>query len=158
MDDIEPSETHAPDRIEPASAFMRAELECSFGPSFFLGHLGRYVRDHCPAANENLPVVQIRLTNGTTLDLCHIIGVSPRWAMLAVRNPAQRDSHDMIIELVPYERIEGVSIRTQRSDGTSIGFTQTRAPEIIAAEALLALAMAPARTDAGHGPTPSTTG
>ncbi|MBI3399795.1 MAG: hypothetical protein HY048_00120 [Acidobacteria bacterium] len=78
------------------AALTRADGTCPFGPSFFLGHLGRFVRDHCPAPEEHLPTVQIRLADGQSLDLCHIVGVSPRWVMLAIRENASRPD-DMAI-------------------------------------------------------------
>ena len=136
------------ERLEAATAFTRADLACTFGPSFFLGHLGRFVRDHCPDPKENLPVVQVHLADGEILDLCHIIGVSPRWAMLAVRDAAGHGD-SMAVELVPYELIRRVRIRTQRAESASIGFSQTRSPEIIGAETLLHAAMPPAHEGGG---------
>jgi len=101
------------------------------------------VRDRCPDPKENLPVVQVHLADGETLDICHIIGVSPRWVMLAVRDAAShRDG--MAIELVPYEIIRRVCICTRRAaEGASPGYAQTRPPEIVAAETLLQAAMPP---------------
>ena len=140
------SETHVPThgdgtRPEVPEAFARADLACTFGPSFFLRYLGSFVRDHCPESPEDLPVVELHLVSGETLALCHVIGVSPRWVMLAV--PASR-SHGagMTVELLPYEVICGVCIRTRETGGGSIGFDQVRAPEIIAPEALIRAAMA----------------
>ena len=125
-----------------ATAFMRADLGCAFGPSFFLAHLGRFVRNHCPDPKENLPTVNVHLVDGETLDVCHIIGVSPRWVMLAVRNAAShRDG--MAVELVPYESVRRVGIGTRHVEGSSIGFAQTQPPEVIAPETLLRAAMAP---------------
>ena len=111
-------------------------------PEFLPGVFGRFVRDHCPDPKEHLPVVQIQLAGGETLDLCHIIGVSPRWVVLAVREAATHKD-GMTIELVPFEIIRGVCIRTRHAEGASVGFAQNRAPEIIAAETLLRAAMAP---------------
>ena len=129
-------------RHEAATAFITADLACAFGPSFFLGHLGRFVRDRCPDATENLPLVQVRLVDGETLDVCHIIGVSPRWVMFAVRDAAtHRDG--MAVELVPYEIIRRVGIATRHGEAASIGFAQTNPPEVIAPETLLRAAMAP---------------
>lgn len=136
------------ERLEAATAFTRAELACAFGPSFFLGHLGRFVRDRCPDPKEHLPLVQIRLADGETLDVCHIIGVSPRWVMLAVRDAASHQD-GMAIELVPYGLIQRVCIRTRHAVGASIGFNQTRLPEIIAPETLLRAAMAPNQNGSG---------
>ena len=134
------------DNLEAATAFTRADVACPFGPSFFLGHLGRFVRDHCPDSTENLPVVQLRLADGETLNICHIIGVSPRWVMLAVRD-AETHKDDMAIELVPFALIRSVSIRTRKAatTSTSLGFSQTGSPEVITAETLLQAAMPPVR-------------
>ena len=146
MPELQVRNDDGPERLEAATVFATADLACAFGPSFFLGHLGRFVRDRCPDPKENLPVVQVRLADGETLDVCHIIGVSPRWAMLAVRDAAStRDG--MAIELVPYEQIRRVGISNRRAESGSIGFWQTRSPQIIEAETLLQAAMAPA--DAG---------
>lgn len=129
-------------RAQVSSAFARADLSSAFGPSFFLTCLGRFVRDQCPDSRESLPVVELRLGGGETLVLCHVIGVSPRWAMLAVLDT--RDHRGgMAVEFVPYELICGVSIRTREGEGSSIGFSQTSEPEILAPETLLHAAMAP---------------
>lgn len=137
-----PSRQDDPKKLKAMEAFTRADLECAFGPSFFLGHLGRFVRDRCPEAKENLPMVQIHLAGGETLDVCHIIGVSPRWVMLAVRDPTNhRDG--MAVELVPFEIIRRVAIATRRPEGAYIGFAQLRTPEIISPETLLQAAVTP---------------
>ena len=137
------SETHDTDetaRLEAAAAFTRAERASMFGPSFFLGQLGRFVRDHCPSPEEHLPMVEIRLADGQTLDLCHIVGVSPHWVVLAIRDPASRQ-HDMAIELVPFEMVRGVRIHARHAEGSAVGFAQNQAPVIIEAEALLKATM-----------------
>ena len=129
---------------EASRAFARADLACPFGPSFFLGDLGRFVRDRCPDAAEQLPVVQIRLADGETLALCHIMGVSPRWVMLAVHDAASHGDA-MAVELAPYEIIRRVYIGTRRAEGTTVGFAQTHLAQIIAPEALLRAVMPPGR-------------
>lgn len=148
MPDIQAPSVDEPEQLAAATALTRADLACTFGPSFFLGHLGRFVRDRCPDPKENLPVVLAYLADGESLNVCHIIGVSPRWVMLAVRD-ARGHGDGMAIELVPYGLIQRVSIRTGRAEGASIGFSQTRAPEIIGAETLLRAAMPP-DAEGGH--------
>jgi hypothetical protein len=133
------SETHDTDdaaKAEAAAAFARAERASMFGPSFFLGQLGRFVRDHCPSPGEHLPMVQIRLADGQTLDPCHIVGVSAHWVVLAVRDAAGRQE-DMAIELVPFELVRGVRICARHAAGSTVGFLQHHAPAIIGAETLL---------------------
>jgi hypothetical protein len=148
MSEIQAHSDDEAERLEAATAFTRADLACTFGPSFFLGQLGRFVRDRCPDTKEYLPVVHLHLADGETLDVCHIIGVSPRWVMLAVRDAAShRDG--MAIEIVPFEIVRRVCIRIRRAaEGASAGFAQTRSPEIVAAETLLQAAMPPQREGA----------
>jgi hypothetical protein len=142
MAEIETRIDDQAEKTEDTAAFSRADLVCPFGPSFFLGYLERFVRDHCPDPTEKLPGVQVHLANGETLDLCHIIGVSPRWVMMAVRDTASH-SDGMAIELVPFERIQGVRIGTPHAEGPFVGFVQSRTPDIIDVEALLRAAMSP---------------
>ena len=143
MSDIPARSDVEAERLTAATAFTSADRACTFGPSFFLAQLGRFVRDRCPDPKENLPVVQVHLADGESLDVCHIIGVSPRWVMLAVRDTlSHRDG--MGIELVPYEFIRRVCIRTRRkADGASVGLQQIQSPEIVAAETLLQAVMPP---------------
>ena len=84
----------------------------------------------------------MHLADGETLDVCHIIGVSPRWVMLAVRD-ATNHRDGMAVELVPYELIRRVGIGTQRAAGASVGFAQKRPPEVISPETLLQAVMTP---------------
>lgn len=140
MSDVHDTDTDPVATAEAAAAFAKADRSSMFGPSFFLGQLGRFVRDHCPAPEEHLPMVEIRLADGQTLDLCHIVGVSHRWVMLAVRDVSSRQ-HEMAIELVPFEMVHGVRIRTRHAEGGTVGYSQTHAPALIEAEALIESAM-----------------
>ena len=68
--------------------------------------------------------------------------------MLAVRDGASHGG-GMAIELVPYDMIRRVYIGTRRAEGTTVGFAQTHAAQIIAPEALLRAVMPPDR-EPGH--------
>lgn len=127
--------SHASDEAL-AAAIAMADRRCIFGPSFFLARLPAFVRDSCPDPGEHLPLVHVHLGDGNTLDLCHIIGVSPHWVMFAVRD---NESHGegMVVEIVPYELIQRLSIRTRRGGSGAIGFTQAHAPAVMTAEALM---------------------
>lgn len=132
----ETSDVNESERTEAAAALMAVDRTCAFGPIFFLRQLGRFVRDHCPDPKEHLPLVQIRLENGLILDLCHIVGVSPRWVVLAVRDRASHPA-EMAIEIVPFHQIQGVRIHTRRDEGAPVGFSQGASPAIMSAEALI---------------------
>lgn len=121
-------------------ALARADGACPFGPSFFLRELGGFVRDHCPEKSEQLPVVQIRLADGETLHLCHIMGVSPRWVMLAVHDAAHHRA-EMVVEFVPYEMIRRVCIGSRAAESAAVGFAHAHAPRIIAPEVLMRAAV-----------------
>ena len=138
------SEQHAPSAAEPDAAVRKAlsvaDGVCPFGPSFFLGYLARFVRDHCPDPAEKLPVVQLVLADGAIVNVCHIIGVSAKWVMVAARDMAAHQD-EMAVELLPYPLIQRVSIRARRGESASIGFSQASAPKIMASEALLQSAL-----------------
>lgn len=88
--------------------------------------------------------MQIRLADGESLALCHIMGVTPRWVMLAVHDGASHGD-GMAAELVPYEMIRRVYIGTRRAEGSAVGFAQTHSARIIAPESLLRAVMSPDR-------------
>jgi hypothetical protein len=128
---------HEDEGIEQTeSALTGADLACAFGPSFFLGHLRRFVRDRCPDPQERMPIVQVYLAGGETLDLCHVMAVSPRWVLLAVRDAVSHPD-GMAVEVVPYELIRHICIRTREAGGPPIGFAQTSPPKIMTAETLV---------------------
>lgn len=81
----------------------------------------------------------MHLADGETVTVCHIVGVSPRWVVLAVQAPGG-DNEAMAIECVPFAMIRRVSIHARRTT-TSVGFNQSRPPSIVAAETLLRAAM-----------------
>jgi hypothetical protein len=99
-----------------------------FGPVFFLGQLGAFVRERCPEPGEGLPVVEIHVTDGEVLDLCHVMGVAPAWVALAVNDlEAREDEPRMRTELVPYGRIVQVTVRSSRAGKPEMGFNDRSA-------------------------------
>lgn len=106
-----------------------------FGPTFFVLHLTRFIREECPRSDERMPEVRIFLSEGSVLQLCHIIGVTPRWVALAVFS--READGEMSSELVPYELIMRVSVTSAgRSRTRSIGFDAAHAPKRLAAAEL----------------------
>lgn len=94
-----------------------------FGPVFFLGQLGAFVRERCPEPGEGLPVVEIHVADGEVLDLCHVMGVAPAWVALAVNDLEARENEPrMRTELVPYARIVQVTVRSSRAEKPDMGF------------------------------------
>lgn len=103
-----------------------------FGPAFFLGQLAGFVRARCPEPGESLPIVEITLHDGSQLEICHVVGLAPRWAALAAYEPGPPSrGRAMRTDLVPYASIMRVTIRASRSEGTHLGFNQAQPPGII---------------------------
>lgn len=129
--------TDRPARVEKGSdeaqetavrdQFARWQAALAFGRSFFLGHLGAYVRDRCPDPDEALPFVHLHLVNGEMLDVCHVIGLTPRWVALAVYEGTSRA---MRTELVPYETILRITISPGHALENHMGFRQEAPPAV----------------------------
>lgn len=119
---------------ESAPGFSGSALALPFGPAFFLNHLGSFIRDTCPQPAEALPVVELHLGNGTTLDLCHVIAIADAWLAVAVRDESHGDSHmAMHTALVPYSLICRMSIRATAANEPRVGFDANHVPRIDAA-------------------------
>jgi hypothetical protein len=103
-------------------------------------------------------VVLIHLVEGETLDLCHVIGVAPRWVALAVRASRSEPSveaHRMRTVLVPYAHVVRVTMQPESLDASGLGFRQAVAPvpldgdgSRVRAEAMFHAAGGVARTEA----------
>jgi hypothetical protein len=128
---------------EPTSA-------ATFGPGFFLGQLRAFARDCCPSPSETLPSVVIHLATGEMLELCHIMGLAPAFAALAIHDEKKSGGGTgdaMRTELVPYALITRITIRPRRNSGTHVGFDAGREPRVLAVsspeETLRAMSSAP---------------
>ncbi|MEK7347414.1 MAG: hypothetical protein AABZ94_00945 [Candidatus Eisenbacteria bacterium] len=112
------------------AALVAADRRAAFGPLFFIQHLRGLVRDQCPDPADGMPGVRLHLADGDTLDLCHIVGISPNWIALAVREPG-REEGPMVMrtEFVPYPMVTRVVIRTvTREASHHVGFDVGREP------------------------------
>jgi hypothetical protein len=143
-------------------ASVRFDEPFPFGPAFFVHHLGRFVRDRCPDPAESLPVLELGLSDGRTLDVCHVIGLAPTWVALATYEPGRPPSaRAMQTELVPYACIVHVTIRAGRRESAHVGFMQQEAPPLVpdaprlTPEAMLRSAAPPARALPPPRPSPS---
>ena len=116
---------------EPLAPVM-AEGHGPFGPRFFIGHLMAFVRERCPDPAEGLPVVLLHLMDGEVLDVCHVMGLAPDFVALAVRdNEREAESRAMRTELLPYESIHRITVRTGRPAQAHVGFAHGQVPRVI---------------------------
>jgi len=95
-----------------------------FDPAFFVSVLGDRVRAACDGHPEAVPVVELHLMDGTTLDLCHIPGIEARWVAAEVyRDRETCDEMDLMF--VPYGLITRITVsmwhRNQRPIGFNLG-------------------------------------
>jgi len=96
-----------------------------FGPGFFATVLGDRIRAACDSQPEHVPVVELHLADGVTLDLCHIPGVEPQW--LAVQVYRDREVCDeMDLVFLPYALITRVTVSMWQPSQRPIGFQLTR--------------------------------
>jgi len=114
-------------------ALMKAaEAHGAFGPLFFLTQLAGFVRDQCPDVVERLPIVELRLHSAESLRICHVIGVGPQYVALAVYDEDDANAAaGMRTELLPYEAIARVTVRTTLPTGPQIGFRLSPSPAIM---------------------------
>lgn len=92
-----------------------------FGLRFFRTVLKDRVREHFGARPENVPVVQLRLADGTTYDVCQIEAVERRWlAIEAYRDPETCEDTDLVF--IPYETVTRVMVSDRPQRERPIGF------------------------------------
>jgi len=128
-----------------ARAFAATDRQVCFGPTFFLSHLGAFVRASCPSPGERIGVVDVHLLGGEVLEVCHVVSLAPGWVALATFEGGRGAGEVMRTELAPYALITRVSVRSEARASGRIGFEQENAPQVYAqgaasAETLLARA------------------
>jgi hypothetical protein len=120
-----------PEQVEQA-ALIEASIHHPFGPAFFMTQLRGFAGEKCPDPALARPAVEIHLGDGEVLDLCHIIGVTPGWVALAVRDGEEDGTPArMRTEFVPYETIGRVTLRSSRPESPHLGFEMSRVPRVL---------------------------
>ncbi|RJQ12384.1 MAG: hypothetical protein C4558_01905 [Dehalococcoidia bacterium] len=96
-----------------------------FGPAFFMSVLKDRVRQQCDQQPEAVPVVELHLGDGTTLDLCHVPGLGPQW--IAAEFYRDRETcNDMDLSFIPFALITRVTVSMWHRSQRSVGFDITR--------------------------------
>lgn len=117
------------------AALVEASLHHPFGPAFFMTQLRGFAGEKCPDPALERPVVEIHLGDGETLDLCHIIGVTPSWVALAVQDgDGDETPRRMRTEFVPFDVIARVTLRSSRPESPHLGFEHGRVPRVLSAQ------------------------
>ncbi|MBI2872554.1 MAG: hypothetical protein HYY00_05100 [Chloroflexi bacterium] len=93
----------------------------TFDASFYRQVLPERVARECQGHPESVPVVNLHLANGRTLDLCHIIHLADTWfAVQYFRDTETCD--DMDIAFLPYELVATVTVSLHHAGSRRIGF------------------------------------
>lgn len=91
-----------------------------FDARFFETVFADRVRSVC-AARSGTPVVFLKLADDTTLDVCHIELLTPRWMLAAVfLDDLTCENMDSVF--VPYETILRVTVSTRNVSDRRMGF------------------------------------
>ena len=117
---------------EAPRELIESDEVCSFGPTFFLRQLRAFIRDRCPDPADALPSVQLHLAEGDVLDVCHVIGIAPRWlALAAVETDRPASAPTMRTEIIPYALISRITVRSCRPEPGHVGFEANHGPAIL---------------------------
>lgn len=101
----------------------RAELiGPPFAPTFFVTALRERVRAECDGHPEAVPVVELHLADGATLDICHIPAIEPQWLAAQVYRDLET-CEEMDLMFVPYGLITRVTVSMWHPSQRRIGFT-----------------------------------
>lgn len=92
-----------------------------FGSEFFATVLAERVRAECQGRPEVVPVVELQLADGYTVDLCHIPGIGPQW--IAAHGYRDRETcEEMDLQFIPYGLVTRVTISLWHRSQRPIGF------------------------------------
>lgn len=119
---------------QPSEATAQEGSGASFDQGFFTTVFSDRVKADCEGHQAGTPVVLLDLVDGTTLDLCHVEGLAPRWMLVAAfRGEPSCEAMDLVF--VPYESILRVTVSSRDAQARARGFNLTKSlPAFSAAE------------------------
>ena len=96
-----------------------------FDANFYSTVLPDLVKAECAAGTSDVPVVEARLADGTTLDVCHIIFLGPDW-LAAACYPSRGPSARLTTEFVRYDLVTRLTVSVQEAHTRKLGFDLVR--------------------------------
>ena len=123
-----------------------------FLADFYKAVLPDRIERECKRQPERIPVVQFRLSDGTTLDVCHIAYLGDAWLAVAFY-PDSTTCDDMDYAFIPYEGVMRVTLSLRDKNTRQIGFDIARskaADSFLAGNALAGHSL-PGATPAAKG-------
>ncbi|MBI4310569.1 MAG: hypothetical protein HY681_02215 [Chloroflexi bacterium] len=101
-----------------------------FDAAFYQAVLPDRVALECKGNPGMTPVVKLHLSNGQTLDVCHIVHLDGRWMAVQHFRDAQT-CQDMDMAFLSYELVAMVSVSMQHTASRSMGFRLTQEAETV---------------------------
>ena len=98
-----------------------------FDSQFFAQILPQHVRSLVQRHQGKVPVLELHLAGGVTLDLCHVIRLADTW--VAVAHFCRDDPEDNTdVAFIPYQTIARVTISMRDTAERRIGFDSELRP------------------------------
>lgn len=92
-----------------------------FESAFFESVLPDRIRQRCVEQSGHVPVVELHLADGDSLDLCHIVHLADRWLLVAFyRDPAK--CSDMDLAFLGYDTIKRITVSMHDPHSRRLGF------------------------------------
>ncbi len=98
-----------------------------FDRQFFSLILPEHVRAEVAANPGKIPIIQLYLTSGVVLDLCHVVRLAEAWVAVA-HFCREDDFDDADISFLPYGTIARVELAMHDENDRKIGFSTTTPP------------------------------
>lgn len=92
-----------------------------FDSDFYTEVLPQLVKTECAIGNSDVPVVELRLADGTMLDVCHILYLGPGW-LAAACYPFGGPSSPLVTEFIRYDFVTRVTVSVQDTQKRQLGF------------------------------------
>jgi hypothetical protein len=93
-----------------------------FDATFYKETLPERITRDCEGHPGDTPVVNLHLSNGTVLDLCHVVRLADMWLAVAHFRDSKTCA-DMDIAFVPYELVIMVTVSMYRPEVRAMGFS-----------------------------------
>jgi hypothetical protein len=98
-----------------------------FDRLFFSTILPEHVRAEAAANPGKVPIIELYLTGGAVLDLCHVVRLADTWVAVA-HFCREDDFDDADIAFLPYGTIVRVELALHDEKDRKIGFSMTNPP------------------------------
>mgnify|MGYP003578027106 CR=1 FL=1 len=98
-----------------------------FDRQFFSTILPEHVRAEAAANPGKVPIIELYLTSGAVLDLCHVVRLAETWVAVA-HFCHEDDFDDADLAFLPYGTIARVELTMHDENERQIGFSMTNPP------------------------------